>query len=480
MAESLKNQVIKGAFWNGLERFGTAFFLFVSNLILARLLSPDDFGCIGMLMVFISVSDAIIDGGFGAALVQKKEISKTDYSTIFLWNVFVSIILYLVLFFSAPAIASFYHIESLSTILRVQGVVLLFNGLCVIQRSMLQRKLLFRKLAKINLSATVVGTLFGIICAFAGFGVWSLVIKLLFTSIIVSIVLWARTKWVPVNKFSGQSFRTLFNFGSFVFLTSITNSIHINFISLVIGKSINSATLGYFTQARKLEDVPRQTISSIVRNVAFPAFSMLQDDKEKLLESVRMTTRTLSYINFSLTILLIVIARPLILLLFTKKWEQSIPYFQIICLFGLIYTITEFYNSILKARGASRFLFMTNFLYKAFGVLLMFLGSYFGMKGILFSFVASYYLGFVLVSYTIYKTIHYKISTQIIDLFPSISIALFSGLITWFVCGFFRSSSHLICLVVGIAVFISVTILISHLTNLKPYLYLRETIRNMG
>ena len=477
MAESFKGRVVNGALWNGLERFGTAFFLFVSNLVLARLLSPDDFGCIGMLMVFISVSDAIVDGGFGAALVQKKEVSQIDYSTIFLWNVLVSIVLYCILFFSAPAIASFYHIDSLSIILRIQGLVLLFNGVCVIQRSMLQRELLFKKLAKINLFATVLGTLLGIICAFVGLGVWSLVIKLLLTSVIASIVLWAKTKWMPVRNFSKESFRTLFNFGSFMFLTSITNSVHSNFISLVIGKSINSATLGYFTQARKLEDVPRQTVSSIVRNVAFPAFSKLQDDREKLLEYVRTTTRTLSFINFSMTILMMVIARPLVLLLFSEKWEQSIPYFQVICLFGLIYTITEFYNSILKAQGKSQLLFLTNFIYKVVGVFLVFVGTFWGMKGILFTFVASYYLGFLLVSYAIFKTIHYTFGNQIADLFPSVVIAFIAGLVTLFVNTLVQSSNNILCLVIGMSVFLFILILISHIIHLRPYLDLKMTIK---
>ena len=477
MPESLKSQVIKGTIWNGLERFGTAFFLFLSNLVLARLLSPDDFGCIGMLMVFISVSDAIVDGGFGAALVQKKDVRSIDYSTIFIWNVIVSVALYIVLFISSPAIASFYNIDYLEIILKVQGIVLLFNGLCIIQRSMFQRDLMFKKLAKINLSATIIGTLLGIICAFAGLGVWSLVAKLLFTSVIASMLLWVKSDYLPSLKFSWKSFSTLFNFGSFMFLTSMTNSIHSNSISLVIGKGINSAALGYFTQAQKLEDIPRQTLSSVVMNVAFPAFSKLQDSQKELVFSVRATTRLLSYINFSLTILMMVVARPLILLLFSEKWERSISYFQMICLFGLIYTITEFYNSILKAKGESRILFITNLIYKVLGVLLIFWGAFWGMRGILLTFVVSYYIGFALVSYAICKTIHYTFASQIGDLLPSLVIAFISGLATWLAMTIVDCDHHVVSLLIGVSIFMSVSILASHIIKFEPYCFLKDLVK---
>lgn len=477
MPENLKSKVVKGAFWNGLERFGIAFFLFVSNLVLARLLSPEDFGCIGMLMVFISISDAIVDGGFGAALVQKKNVSQEDYSTIFVWNIFVSVFLYVLLFICAPTIASFYNIDSLALILRVQGLVLLFNALCIIQQSMLQKNLMFKKLAKVNVSATIVGTVIGIICAFIGYGVWSLVVKLLFTSVMASVVLWVGTNWKPKIMFDYASFKSLFCFGSFIFMSSITNSIFSNTISLVIGKSVSPAALGYFTQGRKLEDIPRQTISSVVRNVSFPTLSTIQDDNFKILDSVRKTNRLLSYINFSLTILMMVEARPLVLLLFSEKWEKSIPYFQVISMFGLVYSITELYNSVLQAQGKSQLLFVTNLIYRVSGILLMLLGTLWGIWGILFAYITCFYLGFILFSFVISKSAKYSISAQLEDMIPSFSIAIISGVMTWGLHHLLMSSDLFFSLVIECSTFIIITLLFSQLFKLKPYKYILHIIR---
>lgn len=476
MSENLKSKVVKGAFWNGLERFGTAFFLFVSNLVLARLLSPDDFGCIGMLMVFISISDAIVDGGFGAALVQKKNVTQEDYSTIFVWNILVSIFLYVLLFLCAPVIARFYNIESLSLILRVQGLVLLFNGFCIIQRSMLQKNLMFKKLAKVNISATIVGTLIGIICAFIGYGVWSLVVKLLFTSIMASVVLWVGANWKPKIMFDYNSFKSLFSFGSFMFLTSITNSIYQNTISLVIGKSISSASLGYFTQARKLEDIPRQTISSVVNNVSFPAFSAIQDNKDKMRDTFRKTNGILCFTNFSMTILLILIARPLIILLFSEKWVQSVQYFQVICLYGLIMSSMELNQQILKATGKSNLLFWTGVVRRLFAITLIVTGAFWGIKGILVGYVVAQYVSYAIVAYPMKELIGYSLLCQIKDVFPIFGVVTLVGILTYCICGLVNFTNNIAILMFVTFIFFTLLLTISQNAKLDGYIYIRNVI----
>lgn len=477
MEDSLKDKIVKGTFWHGLERFGTAFFLFISNLVLARFLSPDDFGCIGMLMVFISISDAIVDGGFGAALVQKKQISSVDYSTIFIWNIFVSIVLYCILFLCAPIIADFYQIESLTLILRVQGIVLFLHGLCVVQRSMLQKNMMFKKLAKVNVSATILGTVLGICCAYIGLGVWSLVVKFLFTALMTTVILWGRTKWKPIFGFSRDSFRSLFSFGSFMFLTSITNSIYQNAISLVIGKGLSSAILGYFTQARKLEDVPRQVLISIVKNVSFPAFAVLQNDNTKLIIAVKKTSQILSFVNFSTSILFIIIARPFILLLFSTKWEQSISYFQIICIAGLIMSIFELNISILKSIGESKLIFLTGLMRKSLGIALIIGGGYWGINGILFGYVLSQFLSYLIVTYPLKVSIGYGIKDQLLDMIPGLIVTIISGIVTYYISLFFFSELinifKLICITVC---YIIILISISSIFNIQGAILLKEVM----
>ena len=185
MSTSLKQKTISGMIWNAVERFGTAFFLFISNIVLARLLSPDDFGCIGMLLVFINISDAIVDGGFDSALIQKESPTPTDYSTIFYWNIVLSIFLYILFFLAAPLISSYYKLPLLCDILRVQGIVLVINAFSLVKRSILKKRIAFRKNAKINLVAVSIATSIAIVSAYIGWGVWSLVVKSLLTAIIL-------------------------------------------------------------------------------------------------------------------------------------------------------------------------------------------------------------------------------------------------------------------------------------------------------
>lgn len=476
MAKSLKEQVVAGAFWNGIERFGTAFFLFVSNLVLARLLSPDDFGCIGMLMVFISISEAIADGGFGAALVQKEQVSRLDYSTIFIWNILVSIFLYVVLFFCAPLIAAFYNIDSLAFILRVQGIILLFNGLCIVQRSMLQKNLMFKKLAKVNVTATIGGTVLGIFCAFIGWGIWSLVVKFLFTALMTTVILWIGSKWKPVIRFSKDSFRNLFSFGGFMFLTSITNSIYQNVISLVIGKSLSSATLGYFTQARKLEDVPRQTISSIITNVTFPAFSQLQNDKGRVFTALRNTVALLGFVNISFSVLLMIVAKPLVVLLLSEKWIQCVPYFQVICLYGVGMGFIDLYQSVFKGLGKSNYLFYTGLLRKSIGVILILLGAQWGMKGILFGYVVGQFIGIVIVSIPIKRIINYGLLRQASDIMKSALPSLFAGLATFITYQYFEIHNNLISVLAQGSCFLALLIVVSVIFRVQGGMIIKDLI----
>lgn len=474
----LKDKVIKGVLWNGTERFGTSFFLFISNLILARLLSPDDFGCVGMLLIFISVSDAIVDGGFGAALIQKKNVTQEDYSTIFFWNLIVSSLLYGLLFLFAPVIASFYKIELLSDILRIQGVVLFFHGFCIIQRCILHKQLLFNKLAKINLTSTFSGTVAGIICALLGFGVWSLVVKSLFAAIVGCFVLWFISTWRPIYTFSKESFRSLFKFGSFMFLTNITNSLYQNAVSLIIGKTHSSATLGYFTQARKLEDIPRSVFSAVIGSVTFPAFSSLQDNKPEMISAFKKTLDVLSIINFSLLILLMVISRPLIIFLLTEKWIQCVPYFQLLCIYGLFMSIMELNQGLLKALGKTSILFYTGIVRRTLAIVLILIGTLWGMKGILFGFVLEQYISFVIVACALNTVVDYSIVKQMKDLLPPLAVSVVSGIVVVLLFYFIPSLTNIVTIISKTIIFVLVLIFLSMIFKIRGFCYLKEIVLN--
>ncbi|WP_321332880.1 lipopolysaccharide biosynthesis protein [uncultured Bacteroides sp.] len=477
MNESLKQKTISGMIWNAIEKFGSSFFLFISNLILARLLSPNDFGCIGMLMIFISLSNAIIDGGFGNALIQKKEPTQEDYSTIFYWNIFLSITMYGLLYISAPAIAEFYKIPLLSDILRVQGIVLIFNSLTLIQLNILKKKVAFKRITKINLTATVVGTILGITCAYTGLGVWSLVVKTLTTAVIGSLLYWNACYWRATGAFSWKSFSELFKFGGFMFLNTIVVTTSSNLMQLIIGKIFSASVLGYYTQARKMEDLPRGSFSAIVTNVIFPIFSSIQDDLFRVKNAAKKCMKAIAYINFPLMILLIVIARPLFFILFTDKWEQSIPYFQLLCISGIVLTPIEMNCRYIISLGKSSINLRIVSVQCISAIALIFCGMPWQMTGILTGFILSYYITYVISAIYTGRLLNYGLLEQIKDCSPTLLLSLFAGVVSYSLS--FLIVNSILLLSCQCLMFAIMYICLSYLFKLDTFLLYSQIIKKI-
>ncbi len=431
MSESLRQKTVSGMLWNATEKFSSSLFLFISNLVLARLLSPDDFGCIGMLMVFINLSDAIIDGGFGNALIQRKYPTQKDYSTIFYWNIFLSITMYGLLYISAPAIAVFYKIPLLSDILRIQGIMLVFNSLTLIQLNILKKQVAFKRIAMINLTAVVIGTILSIICAYTGWGVWSLVVKVVASAIIGCILYWSICAWRPQWTFSWNSFLGLFKFGGFMFLNTIVLTIYSNFIQLIIGRVFSSSALGYYTQARKIEDIPRSSFSSVVTNVIFPVFSSIQDDLERVKNAAKKSMKALLYINSPLMILMIVVARPLFLILFTDKWAQAISYFQLMCIAGIVVTPIELNCRYIISLGKSSINLKIVSFQCISALVLILCGIHWQIIGVLIGFVLSRYVSYVVSAIYSGRLLQYGLLEQLTDFLPSLFLSLLAGGISY-------------------------------------------------
>lgn len=419
--------------WNSVQQFGVMFISFAVNILLARLLTPEDFGIIGMIMVFIALSEVFVDGGFASALIQKKAPTNADYSTVFYWNLFISLLLFILLFITAPFIERFYEMSNLTLILRVQGIILIINAFNIIQFNQLRKKLRFRELANVALIATLIGAIIGVIMAYLGYGVWSLVVKLLATSFFTTVFLWLKSKWIPSLVFSKRSFKDLFGYGAFILLTSLVDKIYNNIQQLIIGKVFSAGDLGYFTQAKKMEDIPVRGLSAVVNQVTFPVFSELQDDIERMKRGISKSLKAITFINFPMMVLLIVIAEPLILILLTDKWEASIPYFQILCIAGMIWTVLTTNTNIFKALGRSDMYFYVQFGKRVVGVLTILIGLRFGIFGMLYAVAINAYLFFFINAYYSSKLTGYRIMHQIKDIGPQYILAVFVGIITHFV-----------------------------------------------
>lgn len=430
--KSLKQKAASGMVWTALQKYSTMFIQFISGIILARLLTPYDYGCIGMLMIFMALAESFIDGGFGSALIQKKCPTQEDYSTIFFWNLGMATLLYVILYFSAPLIAVFYKIPLLCDVLRVQGCILFIYAFNIIQRNQLRKTLKFKVLSIVTISTSIISLGVTIFMAYRGYGVWSLVAQQLLTALIPSLIFWFYIRWRPIWVFSFQSFKELFGFGSYMFLTQILNQFGNQIQGLLIGKFYNASTMGVYSKAYSTERLASTSISQIMTQVTYPLYAEVQDDKKKLGNIIKHLTMTLSFITFPLMSILLLCAHPLFVLLYSEKWMGCVPYFQVLCIAGLAYSLQSVNYQSISAIGKSKTLFVWTFVKRIVGILLVVTGLWlFGMKGLLVGVVMntwfSYFVNISLVS----KYVRYKWQNQLIDILPVLSLSTFSFLVCY-------------------------------------------------
>ena len=474
--DSLREKTVAGMMWSGIGKFGTLTLNFLSNLVLARLLLPSDYGAVGMLHVFIAVSGVFVSAGFGSALIQKKNPTHLDYTSVFYWNLAASLLFYGILFFSGPAIARFYNMPELCSILRVQSLGMIVGAFSHVQSNQLQKQLRFRELSIRNIVATVIGTAVSITLALLGYGVWSLVFGNLVSSIAAVLLLWWMSSWRPTREFSWQSLRELFSFGGLMALSSLVETLYSNLQSLIIGKWFSAKDLGYYSQARKLEGVPTSALSHIVGSVVFPVFSSLQDDRERLVSAFRKNIKSVTYLNFPLMVLLIIIARPLITLLYGAKWETSIPYFQILCIFSMVYTLNTLNTNVIKSLGRSGVFFTIQLTKRIIGIVLIILGTRIGIFGLLWAVVANGYIAVLINLFVNKRLIGYGFVEQIGDVGGYYLLSAALGAAVYFSCQAIPIHPYLM-MGVEIVLYSGLYILLSRWLKLEGYATYRSIIQ---
>lgn len=453
----LRTKTIVGSFWMVIERFGYLTIQFVSNLVLARLLMPSDFGTIGVLLIFTALSAVLIDSGLGAALVQKKQISDIDKSTVFYTNLILSLLVYILVFVSAPYIADYFRNQDIVLLLRVIEIMVIIDAFASIQSSLLSRNMDFKTLVKMRVYSILIAVSISIICALYGLGVWSLVIQYLVYSFTRAILLWGRSKWKPSLEFSLSSFNALFGYGSKLLLSQFISELYVNFQSILIGRKFTSSDLGYYTQARQLQQIPVSSLSYVVNSVSFPAFARLQDEKNQLLLMARQNLKLLVFINTPIMFLLAVIAKPLIVLLYSEKWIDSVPYFQFLCLgFGILLIIHQCSLSLLRASGRSDYVLKLEIIKKILGVILLVVGiNLYGIWGILIGLTINSIIELFLNGFYLEREIGYSAMLQIIDFMPCLSISFLSSVIPFFLLNLISLNNLLTCIVVSLVYTIS-------------------------
>lgn len=465
---NLKSKTILGMVWSAVQRFGTMALSFVSNIVLARLLSPEDFGAIGMLAIFIALSTNFIDGGFGSALVQKTNPTQRDYSTIFYWNLSLSIVLYVLIWFCSPLIASFYEIDVLGSLLRVQALILIVNAFGIVQRTRLRKQLEFKKIAMVDLTSSIIAVTVAIFSAYNGLGVWSLVVYQLTLSSCQTIGVWIVHKWTPSFIFDVQSFKSLFRFGGFLLISDLLNTLCDNVQGLIIGKRFSPTIMGYYSQAKKLEEIPTMSLSTIVSQVTFPVFSQLKGDSVALRAAHQKCVHATNFINIPLMILLIVIAQPLIVFLFTDKWLESVPYFRILCVAGLANCLQSINYQLYVAMGHSKSMFKWNLLKRGVGIILILSGSIIGVEGILWGMVIGFWFTYFVNARLAGSITGYTLGRQLYELLPILLVTFISCVLTY-ILGRVISWHYVITMIVQIIVFFISYIVFSNIFRIQAF-----------
>ncbi len=430
--KNLKQKAASGIVWTALQKYSTMGIQFLSGIILARLLTPHDYGCIGMLAIFMVLAEAFIDGGFGSALIQKKSPTREDYSTIFYWNLGMAALMYVVIYFAAPAIARFYNIDLLCPVLRVQGLVLFIYAFNIVQWNQLRKNLNFKALSIVTITTSIIALSVTIFMAYKGFGVWALVAQNLITAAVPAVVFWFVIKWRPAFLFSWASFKELFGFGFYMFLTQLVNSFSSQIQGLLIGKMYSSSTMGYYSKAHGTEKLASQSISQIISQVSYPLYAEVQDNKALMIGLIKKMSSSIAYVTFPLMFILLLVAKPLFILLYSDRWIQSIPYFQVLCLAGLSTCLQSVNLQTIAAIGKSKVMLKWVLVKRAVGLAAIVGGLFlFGMNGLLCGVIInswfSYFVNIGLVS----KHIGYRWTLQIKDLLPVLVASSIAAAIAW-------------------------------------------------
>ncbi len=463
MGETLKHKTLKGTIWSGVERFSVQGVSFIVMIIMARILTPQDYGLVGMLTVFIAISQSLVDSGFSQALIRKQDRSEIDNSTVFYFNFAVGVGLYLILFFCAPLIARFYSEPILVPLTRLIALSVVINSFVVVQRALLTIKIDFKTQAKASLTAAIVSGIVGITMAYRGFGVWAIVAYQL-TNLSVNVgLLWILSKWRPIRAFSAASFRELFSFGSKLALSGIIDTIYKNIYLIVIGKVFKASDLGYYTRAQQFSDFPSSNLTGILQRVTFPVLCTMQDDDERLRSVYRRFLRLSGFIIFPLMMGLAAVAHPLIILVLKEKWEFSAVLLQILCFSMMWYPIHAINLNLLQVKGRSDLFLKLEVLKKCIGVAILCVTIPIGLKAMCWGMVVNSLISLVINTHYTGKLINVGFACQIRDLMPSLLYSLSMGAVVWLICS--HISGDMLSLVCGMASGIVYFLAITRLTN---------------
>jgi len=467
----LRYKTVKGVIWTSMESGGQFLIQFIITIVLARLLSPQDFGVIAMLVIFTELSKVIIDSGYSQALIRKKDADQRDFSSIFYLNILIAIIIYFLFFSISPWIADFYHYSELKNIARVVFVSFVINSLGIVPNAIIVRNLNFKILAKRTLLSSILSGIFGIILAYHGFGVWSLVFQTLMASLLRVILIWNYSKWKPSGSISYQPIKSMFGFSGNLMISGVLDVIVSNIQSLIIGKYYTKNDLGYYSQAKRLQTIPSYSIVTVIQTVIYPILSRIQDENERLRNSYRKVISVAVLFVFPLMFLFIGISDNLFYVVLSKKWMPAVAYFRPLCLMGALYPMYSINLNIFKVKGRSDLFLRVEIIKRIITFTLVIITSTVSVLALVWGQVIATLLNTIITMVYSGQLIEYKMKIQFLDLARIALISVTTGMIAYEIGRLMHNEPRLFQLLiqlVGSGVFFIIVLIIfdSHKINL--------------
>ena len=468
MAEqSLKDKTVKGTIWSGIDNVAQFAVGFIVSIVLARLLSPDDYGLIGLTAIFTAICNILVYAGFTSALIRKKNVTEDDYNTVFIVNLVMSLLLYSVIYICSPLIADFFNRQELVALTRVSSLGMIIGALAIVQQTRLTKQIDFRTQTKITITVSVMSGVAGIIMAFIGFGVWALVAQGLVSQMLRTVLLWIHSKWIPNMHFSSKSFHELFGFGWKIMLSNLLDTLWKELYQVVVGKFYSPATLGQYTRAKQFSQLFSSNLTGVMQRVTFPVLSNIQDDKERMISAYRRIIKTSVFISAVCMLFLGAISEPLLYCLIGPKWHEAAEYLPLICLSGSLYPLHAINLNMLQVQGRSDFFLYLGIVRKFVGLIPLCVCIYWGVMPMLYVNLITAIIYYFLNSHYPGKLIGYNSWMQLRDVAPSYTLAIIVALSVFFLK--FLPISYWIILPLQLIIGACVFLLICTKTKMQEY-----------
>ena len=467
MSQSLKQKTVKGVGWSFADNIANQGVTFLVSLVLARLITPEEYGLIGIITIFIAVFNSIVDSGFSNALIRKNDIKEIDYSTVFITNMVLSVVLFIVFFFLAEPIADFFSQPLLKPLTQVMGSIVIINAFAIVQRTILTKNIDFKTQTKASVISSVVSGIVGMAMAFMGYGVWSLVGQQLSRAFLYTSSLWLYNHWLPRMRFSWNSFRELFGFGWKLMVSALIDTIWREIYQVVIGKCYTAAALGQYTRAQQFGSVFSSNLNTVIQRVSYPVLSSMQDDKLRMKEGYRRVIKITMLVTFVLMLGLAAIAQPMILVLVGDQWSIAADLLPVICFNMMLYPLHSLNLNMLQVEGRSDLFLKLEIIKKVIAVIPLLMGIFISIYWMLWGSVITGFFAYYLNSYYSGKLLNYSIVSQIKYILPSFGVSVVMAVITYSIS--LLPWSPFVLLPLQLVIGASVTLALCEWLNLAEY-----------